>query len=165
MWGTLTISVCTLWLGLFWTLGGWWSPQPSHPAGTDRWRVVVHHQNREHNVIHTDIPILFGIVVLVVKRMKTTYVVYAGWDKLSPLHMKKIRREMIIVANKLSYINTFTVYSLYLQFFFFIILQKCFINRQFINQNVYILRFYSKFCVWMRSKCSECIWHISRLIS
>lgn len=71
---------------------------------------MVHHQNREHNVIHTDIPILFGIVVLVVKRMKTTYVVYAGWDKLSPLHMKKIRREMIIVANKLSYINTFTVY-------------------------------------------------------
>lgn len=64
MWGTLTISVCTLWLGLFWTLGGWWSPQPSHPAGAHRWRVVVHHQHTEQTVIHTDIPISFGIVVL-----------------------------------------------------------------------------------------------------
>lgn len=87
MWETLTISVCTLWLGLFWTQGGWWSPQPSHPAGRDRWRVVVHHQHTEQNVMHTNF--IWDSKTLV-KHMKTTYVVYTGWDKvLFPLNIKK----------------------------------------------------------------------------
>lgn len=83
MWRTLTISVCTLWLGLFWTLGGWWSPQPSHPAGTVRWRVVVvvHHQHREQNVKYTAYQFVFGISTLV-KHMKTAYVVCISQDKL-----------------------------------------------------------------------------------
>lgn len=87
MWETLTISVCTLWLGLFWTQGGWWSPQPSHPAGRDRWRVVVQHQLTEQNVMHTN---FIWDTKTLVKHMKITYVVYIGWDKvLFPLNIKK----------------------------------------------------------------------------
>lgn len=102
MWGTLTISVCTLWLGLFWTQGGWWSPQPSHPAGGDRWRVVVHHQpHTELNVIHTDIPILFRSLV---KHMKIAYAVYIC--SLHPLTGKEETWDMTVFALKLACVNT-----------------------------------------------------------
>lgn len=81
MWGTLTISVCTQWLGLFWIQGGWWSPQPSHPTGRDRWRVEVHqHRTKCHAYWYTNY--IWDSSTLV-KQMKTTYVVYIGWDELT----------------------------------------------------------------------------------
>lgn len=92
MWGTLTISVCTLWLGLFWTRGGWWSPQPSHPEGGDRWRVVVHHQHERtkcHAYWYTN---FIQGSSNVVEHMKTTYVVYIGWSPFLALDGRKKKK-------------------------------------------------------------------------